>query len=118
MLIGLTKDKKVDIYDESEAKEFLNKDYQMHLFPVGTDASLFTRLETCEVLKEFKKAVISYRVTLYDTNEHRYEYSYVNPYIKPSIDFFEDPYKQTTVEITNVVDFIKQIGRASCRERV
>lgn len=107
MLIGLTKDKKVDIYDESEAKEFLNKDYQMHLFPVGTDASLFTRLETCEVLKEFKKAVISYRVTLYDTNEHRYEYSYVNPYIKPSIDFFEDPYKQTTVEITNVVDFIK-----------
>ena len=99
MLIGLTKDKKVDIYDESEAKEFLNKDYQMHLFPVGTDASLFTRLETCEALKEFKKAVISFKISQYNMNRGIVS--------ETKSDFFVDTEKRSTVEITNVVDFVK-----------
>ena len=98
MLIGLTKDKHVDVYDDADIKEFLNKDYMKHLFPVDTDASIFTCLEPCEVLKEFKKAVISFKISLYDLNR--------NIFASDKSEFFVDGTKRSITEITNVSDFI------------
>lgn len=99
MLIGLNENKKVDIYEDSDIKTFLNMNYKKHLFPVGTDASIFTCLEPCEALKEFKKAAISFKVALYDINR--------NVISTTKKEFFAGGEKRTTVEFTNVVDFIK-----------
>lgn len=64
MLMGLHKSGRVDIFEDSEAKKLLNGKYEKYLFPVGTDSTVFVDVYPCDMLKDFKKATISYRITI------------------------------------------------------
>ena len=95
MLIGLKKNGKVDVYEDTQTKEFLNGEYETYLFPIGTEASTFTCIEPCEMLRDFKKAALTYKVTLMNLESI--------PMTHNLFSFGKTSY----VEIDNVNEFIK-----------